>query len=59
MPEEDNVVAGPGKCFRQAPRDLRVVRPDDRIGPVGRNVVREQPTVVGMVIDDEKFEQKA
>jgi hypothetical protein len=58
MAEQDNVVAGTGKCLRQSSRLLRVVLANRGIGPAGCDVVRKQPTVVGVIIDYQKLEQK-
>jgi hypothetical protein len=58
MAEKNHVVAGTGEGLRQASRDLRVVLANHRVGPAGCHVMREQPTVVGMVVDDEKLEQR-
>ena len=57
MTEQDDVVAGTGKCLRQSPRLLRVVLANRGIGPAGCDVVRKQPTIVGVVVDDEQLEQ--
>jgi hypothetical protein len=55
--EEDHVIARTRKGLWQAPRQDRIVLADYRVGPAYGDVVREQPTIVGMVIDDEKLEQ--
>jgi hypothetical protein len=52
MAKQDYVVAGTGKCLRQSSRLLRVVLANRGIGPAGCDVVRKQPTVVGVVVDD-------
>jgi hypothetical protein len=58
MPEQDHVVAGPGERLREATGQYWVVLPDDGVGPARGHVVREQPTIVGVVVDDEKLEQR-
>ena len=57
MAQQDYIISRAGKCLGQAPRQLGVVLPDDRLGPADGNVMRKQPTVVGMVINDEDLEQ--
>jgi len=57
MTQDNNVISRAGKGRRQASRELRVVLADNRVGPPNRNVMRKQPTVVGMVVDNENLEQ--
>jgi hypothetical protein len=57
VPEQDHVVAGPGERVREATGQQRIVFADYRVGPACGHMVREQPTIVGVVVDDEKLEQ--
>jgi len=57
MTQQDDIISRTGKCYWQAPRHLGVVFADYRIGPAHGNMMRKQPTVVGMVIDNENLEQ--
>jgi hypothetical protein len=52
MAQQDDIIARAGKCLGQAPRQLGVIFTDDRFGPADGNVMRKQPTVVGMVVDN-------
>jgi hypothetical protein len=58
MAQQDHIIPGAGKCLGQASRQLGVVLPDYRLGPANGNVMRKQPTVVGVVINDENLEQE-
>jgi len=57
MAQQDNVVTCSGKSFGQSTGSLWIVLPDYSIRPPNSNVMRQQPTIVGVVIDDKDLEQ--
>ena len=57
--KQDQVVSGTRELVRQMAGRNRVVRRDNRVRPVRRNVMHEQRPKIGLLIDDHDFDAQA